>query len=48
MTWIAAAPPPGEQRVRDSALADVAFAGPLEPAPITRIRIVLPVAPQGE
>jgi hypothetical protein len=38
-------PPPGEQRVRDSALADVAFAPRPESAPITEIRIVLPVAP---
>lgn len=41
-------PPPGEQRVRDSALVDVAFGPRPEPAPITEIHIVLPVAPPGE
>ena len=38
-------PPPGEQRVRDSVFVDVAFAPRPESAPITEIRIVLPIAP---
>lgn len=41
-------PPPGEQSVRDSALADVAFAPRPDPAPTTEIRMVLPVAPPDE